>query len=142
MSEDIILKNGMVIPKHELEISASRAGGPGGQHVNKANTKIIVRWNVHKSNALTDEQKQRIIEKLSSEITIDGDVLVQNASSRSQQHNKKEALTILAKKITNALHVPKKRMKTKMPKAAKEARLQKKKQHSELKKMRSKKIDY
>jgi len=52
------IKNSIVIPEHELEITASRSGGPGGQHVNKTSSRITVRWNVKNSQAFTDTQKQ------------------------------------------------------------------------------------
>ncbi len=140
MKENLIIKNGIVIPGHELEITTSRGGGPGGQHVNKTSTRISVRWNIKNTTALNDTQKERVLNKLQAQLTSDGDIIVHNSSSRSQQQNKKNALDTLAKRISKALHVPKKRMKTKMPKGVKEARLQTKKQRGELKKMRGKKI--
>lgn len=141
MKEDIFVKEGLIIPGHEIEITASRAGGPGGQHVNKTSTRITVRWNVAASNVLSDEQKVRLFEKLGSQLSKEGDLLVHSSASRSQQHNKKAALDLLAKRVQKALHVPKKRMKARIPKGAKEARLQQKKQRSELKKTRSKRFD-
>ncbi len=141
MKDDLRIKNGVTIPAHELEITASRAGGPGGQHVNKTSSRITVRWNVPHTSALNDSQKQRVLEKLQSELTVEGDIIVHNGASRSQQQNKKAALDQLAQKVRSALHVPKKRIKSRTPKAAKEKRLQSKKQRSEVKKLRSKK-DY
>ena len=135
------MDNNFEIPEYELEISASRAGGPGGQHVNKTSTKITVRWNVHKTSALDDAQKARVLEKLSSELTKEGELLVHSSATRSQGQNKELAIKILTNKIQNALHVPKKRMKKKVPKSIKEARLQSKKKRSALKKLRNKK-DY
>ncbi len=139
MKEDLPIKNGIVIPGHELEITASRAGGPGGQHVNKTSTRISVRWNVRQTTALTDIQKQRLLEKLASSLTSEGDIIVHSSASRSQQQNKKAALELLAERIKKALIIPKKRLKKRVPKAAKEARLQQKKRHGMIKKMRSKK---
>jgi ribosome-associated protein len=136
--DDLYIKNGTTIPAHELIITASRAGGPGGQHVNKTSTKITVRWNLAKTNCLTPEEKERVMAKLKSQITEDGDILVHNGSSRSQMHNKKMALNDLAQKINKALHVQKKRVKTKISQGAKETRLQNKRKHSEVKKMRRK----
>ncbi len=140
MKDDVPVKNGVVIPGHELEITASRAGGPGGQHVNKTSTRITVRWNVKQTQALNDEQKDRVLEKLQSILTSDGYLAVYYGASRSQQQNKKMALTLLADKVRRALHVPKKRIKVRVPKAVKEARLRAKKQRGEIKKMRRKKI--
>jgi ribosome-associated protein len=134
--EDVPVKNGIVIPKEELEITASRAGGPGGQHVNKSNTRITVRWNVRNSYVLTELQKQRLEDKLASVITDDGDIIIHSASSRSQLQNKEDALKRLADKVRKALYVPKKRMKTRVSKAKKEVRLQAKARRSQVKRMR------
>ena len=136
--EDVPIKNGIVIPKEELEISASRAGGPGGQHVNKSNTRITVRWNIRDTTALTDIQKQRIEGNLASVLTDEGDIIIHSASSRSQLQNKEDAIRRLADKVRKALYVPKKRMKTKISKAKKEVRLQAKARRSQVKKLRGK----
>lgn len=133
--------NALEIPEHELEISASRAGGPGGQHVNTSSTRITVRWNIPQTTALTDAEKERVMEKLQSQITTQGDIIVHHSSSRSQQQNKEAAIKLLTAKIRQALHVPKKRMKTRASKSSKEARLQAKARHSGIKKMRSKKFE-
>jgi ribosome-associated protein len=133
-------------PKKILEdagytvVTASRAGGPGGQHVNKTSTRITVRWNVPQTSALTESQKERVLEKLQSHLSSEGDLIIHYGSSRSQQQNKKMALDILADKVRRALHVPKKRIKSGVPKVAKEARVKEKRRRSEVKKMRSKKI--
>lgn len=139
MKNDVWVKNGIVIPEHELEISTSRAGGPGGQHVNKTETKITVRWNIWKSSVLTEEQKVRVANKIASRLTSEGDLIVHSAVSRSQQQNKEAALKQLAYEVKEALFIPKKRMKTKVSASVKEARLQKKSQRAIVKKMRSKK---
>lgn len=139
--DDLYVNNEITIPANELEISASRSGGAGGQHVNKTETKITVRWNVKNSIALNDIQKSRILENLQSKLTNDGELIVHNSESRSQQQNKENALRILSKTISKALHIPKKRMKTKVPKKSKEKRLQDKKIRSQIKKMRSKNIN-
>jgi ribosome-associated protein len=139
MKQGLSIKNGIIIPDHELEITASRSGGAGGQHVNKTSSKITIRWNVRMSSALTEEQKHRIEQNLSSRLTADGDLIVHNSESRSQQQNKERALAHLASLIRKGLYVPKKRMKTKVPEQAKKARVEKKRHHGEVKKMRGKK---
>jgi ribosome-associated protein len=139
MKHDIFLKNGIIIPEHELEITTSRASGPGGQHVNKTDTRITIRWNVKTSNALTEEQKERVLQNLQARLTSDGDLIINNSASRSQQQNKENARLQLAQEVGKALYVPKKRMKTKVSKAVKESRLQEKTQRGNIKKMRSKK---
>jgi len=139
--DDLPIKNGIVIPAHELEISASRSGGPGGQHVNKTSTRISVRWNISTTHALTEEQKARVLQKLSHKLTDDGELIVHSSASRSQVQNKDMALAQLAQEVRQALHVPKKRMATRISKAVKEQRLQKKSQRSFIKKMRGKKFE-
>jgi ribosome-associated protein len=142
MKGDLPIKNSLVIPGNEIEITASRAGGPGGQYVNKTESRITLYWNVKKSSALTDEQKGRIINNLQQRLTVDGYLIIHNSESRSQQMNKEKALAALANIIRKALYIPKKRMKTAVPKGVKEARLSIKSLRSSLKKMRSKKINH
>ncbi len=142
MKNDLPIKNGIVIPGYELEITTSRSGGPGGQHVNTTDTRITVRWNVKKTSVLNEKQKERVLQKLQARLTRDGDLIVHNSSSRSQLQNKQLALARLALEVSKALQVPKKRMLTKIPKAAKESRLHAKTHRSTIKKMRSKKIKY
>ena len=139
MKEDLPIKNGVVIPGHELKITASRSGGPGGQHVAKTSTRVTLRWNVKETHVLNDEQKERLLKNLETELTTEGDIIVHNGSSRSQAQNRKKALESLARKIVKALYVPKRRMKTRTPKKAKESRLASKKKRGELKKMSGKK---
>ena len=140
MKYDITLKNGLIIPHHEIEITTSRAGGPGGQHVNKTDSRITARWNVKSTTILTDEEKERLLTKLQSRLTTEGDLIIHNSESRSQQQNKKNALANLANEVENALKIPKKRRPTRATKAAKESRLEEKTHRSDIKKMRSKKI--
>src|SRR5271155_5776584 len=104
MKNDLFIKHGIIIPESELEVTTSRAGGPGGQHVNKTDTRISVRWNIKTTTALTDEQKNYILEKLQSRITEDGDLIIHNSESRSQAQNKKNALNNLAAIVRNGLH--------------------------------------
>lgn len=140
MKHDIHVKNGIVIPAHELEITASRSGGAGGQHVNKTNTRITVRWNVIRTQALNDFQKERLLHKLASQLTTDGDLIIHNSTSRSQEQNKKAALANLAHIIKTALHISKKRVPTSIPESVQQARLKQKKHRSKHKQLRSKKI--
>lgn len=142
MKHDISIKNSIVIPESELEITTSRAGGPGGQYVNRTSSRITLRWNVTNTHALTEEQKTRVLQKLQSQLTTEGDLIIHNSATRSQEQNKEAAFELLAEKVRKALLVPKKRMKTKVPKNIKETRLQAKKQRSFIKKMRTKRMEY
>jgi len=136
MEKDLYVTANVIIPHNELEITASRSGGPGGQHVNKTSSRITVRWNIPTSTALTAEQKELLLQKLHAQVTTEGDLLISTSASRSQHQNKEIALTQLAHTIQNALYIPKKRMKTRVSRAKKEARLQTKTQRGVVKKLR------
>lgn len=129
--------NGRVtIPRHELEVQASRAGGPGGQHVNTSSTRVEVRWNVLTSGAVNEAERARISERLASRMAADGTVRVVSREYRSQRRNRDAAEARLAELIRGALVIPKVRRATKPSRAAREARLADKKRVSDRKKNR------
>ena len=126
----------LVIPLSELEYRATRAGGPGGQHVNTSSTRIELYWNVAASASLADEQRALILAKLSGRIDGAGVLRVVASTQRSQLQNRDEATERLRSLVAGALRIPKKRKKTKPSKAAREARLRAKKKRSQLKSSR------
>lgn len=142
MKNDILVKAGIVIPNSEIEITTSRSGGAGGQHVNKTDSRITVRWNIPNTIALSPEQKTRVLHNLASRLTTEGDLIIHHSVSRSQQQNRQGALEQLASLVRKALYVPKKRMKMRIPKSAKESRLNTKAKRGIIKKLRGSKIDY
>jgi ribosome-associated protein len=122
----------------ELEFQFALSGGPGGQHVNKTETKVIITWNPATSAVFTEAQKGLIQNKLASRINAEGALKVSVAQTRSQLQNKKLAVTMLENLLSKALQKPKKRIKTKPSRSSKLKRLQKKKQHSDKKQLRKK----
>lgn len=126
----------VVIPRDELTTRASRAGGAGGQHVNTSSTRIEVMWNVGTTRALSEEERERVLQKLSSRLDSERTVRVVASDRRSQRQNRERAEARLADLVRTALVVPKKRRATKPSRAAKQARLDSKKRTSEKKRER------
>jgi ribosome-associated protein len=121
---------------NELEFATSRSSGPGGQNVNKVNTKVTLRWNIQKSTHLTVEEKELLQQKLASRLTTDGTLLIIAQDKRSQLQNKEEALLKLEKMLKQAFAKRKKRKPSKPSKSSVQNRLDKKKKHSDKKKWR------
>ncbi len=138
MAPDAPLKvNGSVaIPRAELVVRATRAGGPGGQHVNTSSTKVEVTWNVGASTALTDAAKGRVLLALASRLDADGTLRVVASDTRSQRQNRELAEERLAALVRRALVVPRARKKTRPTRASVERRLTEKKRSGDKKRDR------
>jgi ribosome-associated protein len=134
--DGIKVNDHVVIPRDELVARASRAGGAGGQHVNTSSTRIELVWSVATTRALTDEERERVLEKLASRLDTDQNVRVVASDRRSQRQNRESAEARLAELVRQALLVPKKRRPTKPSRAAKQARLESKKRQSNKKRDR------
>jgi ribosome-associated protein len=137
----LVITPDISIPRSELTYRATRSGGPGGQHVNTSSTRIELLWDLEGSRAVSDEQRQRLRAKLAPRLDGDGMVRVVASDRRSQQQNRGAADERLAALVRHALHVPKKRRKTKPPAAAKERRIKSKKLRSERKRERRVDLD-
>ena len=123
---------------NELVFTTSRSSGPGGQNVNKVNSKVTLQFDVNGSAILTQEEKDIITQKLSSRLTRDGILLLTAQDKRSQLQNKESVLEKFDQVLIKAFERKKKRKATKPSKGAIQERIKKKKQLSEKKKWRGK----
>jgi ribosome-associated protein len=127
------------IGEEELTFRASRSSGPGGQNVNKLNTRITLLFDVAGSPSLSAEQKRRIRSKLSTRIDKTGILRVVSQKHRTQEANRRVAVERFQELLAGALHRDPVRKKTKVSAAARERRLEEKKRRGQLKRERSKK---
>lgn len=137
--DDGLLRVGdqLAIPRAELRYRASRAGGPGGQHVNTSSTRVELTWNVRTSTAPTEEQRARLLEKLARRLDGTGNLRLVSAASRSQHQNRELVTDRLVRVLAAALRRPRPRKRTSVPRAAREARLQAKKRRSRTRQQRA-----
>jgi ribosome-associated protein len=137
MSDAILINSSLSLPMHEMQITASRSSGPGGQHVNTTDSRIQLRWNIKTSPSLTEFQRGVLLRVMASRVTEDGDLILACDTNRSQRRNREEALQRLASLVRTALIPPKPRKKTRPTRASREKRLDQKRRRSAIKKGRS-----
>jgi len=121
------------IPRAELNVRASRSGGPGGQHVNTSSTRVEVLWNVRESATLFDDQRVLLMNALRTRLSAAGELRVVASDTRSQLRNRVLAEKRLAEIVRRALIVKKARKKTRPTRSAVERRLAEKKLRSKVK---------
>ena len=124
----------------ELTFKAVRSSGAGGQHVNKVSSKIVLSFNVSKSEALSEEEKELLTKKIGTKLTKEHILILRGDESRSQHKNKELVIKRFISLIKDGLIVPKKRKPTKIPKAVIKKRLDNKHKQS-IKKSSRKKPD-
>ena len=128
------------IPIREFEFRYSRSPGPGGQNVNKVNTKVTLRWNYAESKNLPEPVKQRMKQKFSRRINKEGELIITSHRFRDQGRNVADSLNKLKDLILSVAKSPTPRKKTRPSKASKQRRLDSKKRTSEKKRSRNQRI--
>jgi len=135
----IQITNDIFIPEQELVFRASRSGGPGGQNVNKLNTRVTLLFDVANCESFSDLQKQRILARLATRAGKNGVIRVISQKFRTQKANRRVAVERLQELLEDALKTRRVRKKTGIPYSVKQRRLEEKRQRSLLKRQRARK---
>jgi len=130
------INNQLQIPTSELKYRFSRSSGPGGQHVNRSETRVELLWDVQQSPSLNETQRRILLDALSKRIDAEGVLHLISGETRSQDRNRKTVTDRFVALLHLALRPRPKRKKTRMSKAAKERRLEKKRWQSQKKRLR------
>ena len=132
----LTINSNLAIPEQEITFTYSRSSGPGGQNVNKVNSKATLHWNVLASPSISHAVRQRFLSKFKNRITGDGVLLLSSQRYRDQPKNTADCLEKLAEMLRSVLHAPKPRRATAPTRGSRERRLQTKRLRSAKKQTR------
>ena len=139
--DDLEINESLRIPMSEIEMTAVRSQGAGGQNVNKLATAIHLRFDIANSPSLTDTLRKKLLGSGDQRISADGVLIIKSQESRSQERNKQAALQRLVDLLAKASRKKKKRIPTRPGRKAKARRLDEKSRRGDLKKSRRKVLD-